>query len=170
MHFEDIIRDIALYFDREISFENDQVRKCRMTIPLSFQEPSFDSILEAVVAPVSATYVVEAGFAWLEDHRPDDDREPVLNWGDARLGNAPARHSVLSARNRHRRVAADGDGLAGAGEQARGDRGGVPGPVRSPREAEAVGIMRAQRQIALSDGAASREHHHVLREALVDGA
>lgn len=59
MHFEDIIRDIALYFDREISFENDQVRKCRMTIPLSFQEPSFDSILEAVVAPVSATYVVE---------------------------------------------------------------------------------------------------------------
>lgn len=30
---------------------------------------------------------VEAGFAWLDEHRPDEDREPVLNWGDARLGN-----------------------------------------------------------------------------------
>ncbi len=30
---------------------------------------------------------VEAGFAWLEEHRPDDDRDPVLVWGDARLGN-----------------------------------------------------------------------------------
>jgi aminoglycoside phosphotransferase (APT) family kinase protein len=30
---------------------------------------------------------VEAGFAWLEAHRPADDREPVLTWGDARIGN-----------------------------------------------------------------------------------
>jgi len=30
---------------------------------------------------------VEAGFSWLEDNRPLDDREPVLNWGDARIGN-----------------------------------------------------------------------------------
>jgi len=30
---------------------------------------------------------VEAGFAWLAEHRPADDREPVLNWGDARIGN-----------------------------------------------------------------------------------
>lgn len=34
---------------------------------------------------VNAT--VEAGFAWIEEHRPADDREPVLNWGDARVGN-----------------------------------------------------------------------------------
>lgn len=59
MPFEDIVKDIALYFNKEISFENDRVRKCRMTIPLSFHEPSFDSILEAVVAPVSATYAME---------------------------------------------------------------------------------------------------------------
>jgi len=30
---------------------------------------------------------VEAGFAWLQEHRPDDDRDPVINWGDARVGN-----------------------------------------------------------------------------------
>ena len=30
---------------------------------------------------------VDAGFAWLSDNRPVDDREPVLNWGDARIGN-----------------------------------------------------------------------------------
>ena len=30
---------------------------------------------------------VEAGFAWLAEHRPPDDREPVLLWGDARIGN-----------------------------------------------------------------------------------
>lgn len=30
---------------------------------------------------------VEAGFQWLEANRPDDERVPVLNWGDARIGN-----------------------------------------------------------------------------------
>lgn len=30
---------------------------------------------------------VEAGFQWLDAKRPDDRREPVLNWGDARVGN-----------------------------------------------------------------------------------
>lgn len=30
---------------------------------------------------------VEAGFAWLRENRPADDREPVLVWGDARIGN-----------------------------------------------------------------------------------
>lgn len=30
---------------------------------------------------------IEAGFRWLADRRPADDRPNVLNWGDARLGN-----------------------------------------------------------------------------------
>lgn len=30
---------------------------------------------------------VEAGFAWIEANRPADDRDPVLTWGDARIGN-----------------------------------------------------------------------------------
>lgn len=30
---------------------------------------------------------IEAGFTWLTTNRPDDQREPVLNWGDARIGN-----------------------------------------------------------------------------------
>ncbi|WP_026911114.1 phosphotransferase family protein [Patulibacter minatonensis] len=31
--------------------------------------------------------VVDGGFAWLREHRPATDGDPVLNWGDARLGN-----------------------------------------------------------------------------------
>ena len=34
-----------------------------------------------------ADATVDAGWAWLEAHRPADDREPVLSWGDARIGN-----------------------------------------------------------------------------------
>jgi aminoglycoside phosphotransferase (APT) family kinase protein len=30
---------------------------------------------------------IEAALDWLDKHRPDDDREDVLNWGDARVGN-----------------------------------------------------------------------------------
>lgn len=30
---------------------------------------------------------VEAGLAWLSANRPADDRDPVLLWGDARIGN-----------------------------------------------------------------------------------
>jgi aminoglycoside phosphotransferase (APT) family kinase protein len=31
--------------------------------------------------------LVEAGFAWLYDNRPAAEEGPVLNWGDARIGN-----------------------------------------------------------------------------------
>jgi aminoglycoside phosphotransferase (APT) family kinase protein len=31
--------------------------------------------------------LIEAGFAWLEEHWPDDEGETVLSWGDARIGN-----------------------------------------------------------------------------------
>jgi aminoglycoside phosphotransferase (APT) family kinase protein len=31
--------------------------------------------------------LLEAGFAWLEDHWPEDEGETVLAWGDARIGN-----------------------------------------------------------------------------------
>jgi aminoglycoside phosphotransferase (APT) family kinase protein len=30
---------------------------------------------------------IEAGFDWLDANRPDDRREPVLTWGDSRIGN-----------------------------------------------------------------------------------
>ena len=30
---------------------------------------------------------IEAALDWLDEHRPGDDRENVLNWGDARVGN-----------------------------------------------------------------------------------
>jgi ferric-dicitrate binding protein FerR (iron transport regulator) len=59
MPFSDIIADIATYFGKEISFENEKVKNCRVTIPLSFKEPEFKSVLQAVVAPVSAEFVME---------------------------------------------------------------------------------------------------------------
>ena len=59
MPFSDIISDIATYFGKEISFDNDKVKNCRVTIPLSFKEPEFESVLRAVVGPVSAEYVMD---------------------------------------------------------------------------------------------------------------
>ena len=59
MPFSDIISDIATYFGKEISFDNDKVKNCRVTIPLSFKEPEFESVLQAVVGPVSAEFVME---------------------------------------------------------------------------------------------------------------
>lgn len=59
MPISDIISDISAYFGREITFENENVKKCRVTIPLSFKEPVFESVLAAVVAPVSAEVSME---------------------------------------------------------------------------------------------------------------
>lgn len=49
---------------------------------LDLWERVFDWARDGDVNPT-----VEAGLRWLEEHRPDEDREPVLNWGDARVGN-----------------------------------------------------------------------------------
>jgi len=59
MPFGEIISDIATYFGKEISFENDKVKNCRVTIPLSFKEPEFEPVLQAVVGPVSAKFVMD---------------------------------------------------------------------------------------------------------------
>jgi len=34
-----------------------------------------------------ANPTIEAALDWLDKHRPDDDQQKVLNWGDARVGN-----------------------------------------------------------------------------------
>jgi aminoglycoside phosphotransferase (APT) family kinase protein len=31
--------------------------------------------------------LIERGFQWLEEHWPEENGEPVFNWGDARIGN-----------------------------------------------------------------------------------
>jgi len=65
---------------------------------LGFLAPADGSyVLDADIARWKTVYdwaregdvnpTVEAGFQWLADNRPADDREPVLNWGDARVGN-----------------------------------------------------------------------------------
>ncbi|MCW2856618.1 MAG: putative phosphotransferase [Marmoricola sp.] len=65
---------------------------------LEFLAPADGSdVFDADIAKWKAVYdwaregdvnqTVEAGFQWLADNRPSDDREPVLTWGDARIGN-----------------------------------------------------------------------------------
>jgi aminoglycoside phosphotransferase (APT) family kinase protein len=64
---------------------------------LSFDEPG-DSALKKHVAHTRAWYdfavaggarsrLVEQCFEWLYDNWPDDDKDTVLSWGDARIGN-----------------------------------------------------------------------------------
>ena len=49
---------------------------------LNYQRSYYDWAREG------ASYrILEAAFEWLEARRPDDPREPVLNWGDSRIGN-----------------------------------------------------------------------------------
>ena len=59
MAFGDIIADIGTYFKQDFVFENENVKKCLVTIPLSFKEPELSSILESVVASVNAQYTIE---------------------------------------------------------------------------------------------------------------
>ncbi|WP_274912018.1 phosphotransferase family protein [Streptomyces sp. WZ-12] len=40
-----------------------------------------------VVDGLPRSPLIERGFAWLADHWPDDPDDPVLSWGDARIGN-----------------------------------------------------------------------------------
>ncbi len=42
---------------------------------------------EWVVDGLPRSPLVEEAFRWLEDHWPDEEGEPVLCWGDARIGN-----------------------------------------------------------------------------------
>lgn len=42
---------------------------------------------DTVAADGTRSPLVERGFAWLEDHWPQRESDPVLSWGDARIGN-----------------------------------------------------------------------------------
>lgn len=64
---------------------------------LSFDEPG-DTALRRHVAHTRAWYdfavadsgpspLLERGFVWLEDHWPEVESDPVVCWGDARIGN-----------------------------------------------------------------------------------
>ncbi len=49
---------------------------------LTYWRETYDWARDGDVNPA-----VEDGFAWIEAHRPEDDEEVVLCWGDARIGN-----------------------------------------------------------------------------------
>jgi aminoglycoside phosphotransferase (APT) family kinase protein len=49
---------------------------------LRYQRWYYDWAREGIDYPL-----IESAFAWLEARRPVDEGEPVLNWGDARIGN-----------------------------------------------------------------------------------
>ena len=47
---------------------------------------------DMVAADGGRSPLVERGFSWLDDHWPAHESEPVLSWGDARIGNVIYRH------------------------------------------------------------------------------
>jgi len=49
---------------------------------LNYQREYYDWAREGTSYPI-----IEKTFAWLEARRPEEDRAPVLNWGDSRIGN-----------------------------------------------------------------------------------
>jgi aminoglycoside phosphotransferase (APT) family kinase protein len=42
---------------------------------------------EWVVSDGARSPLIERGFEWLHDHWPSDEGDPVISWGDARIGN-----------------------------------------------------------------------------------
>lgn len=55
--------------------------------PLRRHVTAQQAYYEWVVDAVPRSPLIESAFAWLETHWPDDEGDPVLNWGDARIGN-----------------------------------------------------------------------------------
>ncbi len=61
MTLKSIITDIAEYFDITITVENEATNACRITSPLSIENPEIKSLLEIVTTTVSAEWVEEDG-------------------------------------------------------------------------------------------------------------
>lgn len=59
MALADVINDLSSYFHQEISIENENVKKCRVTFSLPFKDPELKSVLEAVTLSVNASYAME---------------------------------------------------------------------------------------------------------------
>ena len=61
MPLKSIITDIAEYFDTTITVENESTRACRITMPLSIENPEIKSLLEIVTTSISAELIEEDG-------------------------------------------------------------------------------------------------------------
>jgi ferric-dicitrate binding protein FerR (iron transport regulator) len=58
---EEAVRDISAFFGTRIRIESEDVRHCRITIPLPFREPDLKSVLRAVAMSVQAELVETDG-------------------------------------------------------------------------------------------------------------
>lgn len=68
MPLTDIVADIAAYFDANVVIENEDSKTCRITLPLSIQNPEIKSLLHIVATSISAelieeddTYIIKGG-------------------------------------------------------------------------------------------------------------
>lgn len=59
MLISDIVTDLASYFKQDILIESEQIKKCRVTIPLSFKQPEMRQVLDAVTGTINASYAIE---------------------------------------------------------------------------------------------------------------
>jgi hypothetical protein len=55
----DVVSDVAAYFNQNIVIENEEVKSCRIYIPLPFKEPDIQSILKAVAISINGSFKVE---------------------------------------------------------------------------------------------------------------
>lgn len=68
MPLTDIVADISDYFDAKVVVENEDSKTCRITLPLSIQNPEIKSLLNIVATSISAelieegdTYIIKGG-------------------------------------------------------------------------------------------------------------
>ena len=71
---EEAVQDIAAFFGTRITIESEEVKPCRITIPLPFREPDLKSVLRAVAMSVRAElaekdgqFVIQGGSCRKED-------------------------------------------------------------------------------------------------------
>ena len=76
LHAIDVSDEAAAFLDRP------QYGADALEQHLRYQREFYDWAREGASYPV-----LDKTFAWLDAHRPADDRPAVLNWGDARIGN-----------------------------------------------------------------------------------
>jgi ferric-dicitrate binding protein FerR (iron transport regulator) len=61
MPLSTVVEDISTYFDQKVIIENDASKSCIINIPLPFQKPQIEVVLEAVAASINATLVQDNG-------------------------------------------------------------------------------------------------------------
>ncbi|HVC71674.1 MAG TPA: phosphotransferase family protein [Acidimicrobiales bacterium] len=83
------VRVLAELHDMDVTPENVAFLELDRPGATAMRRHVADSVAfyEWVAAEGERSPLIERAFAWLEEHWPDEEGEPVTSWGDARIGN-----------------------------------------------------------------------------------